>query len=167
MSTVTESDDEKPEGMGEHRAFQRRMWRLQRLSWIAFGLVLAAALAGLTGKGGHFSRGTLTTPAGTVEYPAVARLEAPDELAVSFEPSTTQRILSLNAAFFELFSVESIDPPAERTETGGELTRYIYPANAGETLRVRFRLQTRETGLYRPALGVGDSLSRPLVIALP
>ena len=41
------------------------------------------------------------------------------------------------------------------------------PSSSSETLRVRFRLQTRETGLYRPALGVGDSLSRPLVIALP
>jgi protein-L-isoaspartate(D-aspartate) O-methyltransferase len=164
---VTTSDDERPEGIGEHRMLQRRMWRLQRLSWIAYGIILVAALAGLTGKGGHFSRGMLETPAGTVEYPAIARLEAPDELAVFFEPSATPRIVSLDAAFFALFSVESIDPPPERTESGGELTRYVYPANADQALRVRFRLQTHETGLYRPALGVADTLSRPLVVALP
>ena len=75
-----------PRELDRHLPFQRREWRAQQIGWIALGLFLAAALAGLFG-GGPLSSARASDPGGglTVDYQRFVRAGAscyttPDEV---------------------------------------------------------------------------------------
>ncbi|MBL0968407.1 MAG: hypothetical protein IBJ02_04785 [Brevundimonas sp.] len=66
--------------LGEDTGFQRRFWRIQRIAWAGFALVIVAALLGLTGAGGPLSRSVVRTPDGLIDSPRISRWSAAEEL---------------------------------------------------------------------------------------
>lgn len=93
------------------RPFQIRFWHFQRFAWIVLALVLLAALAGLTGKGGPLSRASVSGPQGEVTYPRVSRWQLGDEMVVSLPPGTGQSVaIEIGGGFSKIFQLERIQP---------------------------------------------------------
>ncbi|TDW16483.1 hypothetical protein EV128_13512 [Rhizobium azibense] len=167
MTLKGTGSDHLPEGVTEHRDFQRRVWIVQRVAWFAFGLILASCLFGALGKGGYLSRALVETPQGTVDYPAISRWNAPDEIHIRFGPCDADCVFTADAAFLKGFLVEGIDPPPKAVTSKAGLIHYQFPGDPGMPIDVRFRLHTQSPGFHRIRVGIGDHVSAPLVLILP
>lgn len=156
-----------PEGVEDRGSFQRRFWIAQRVAWIAFGLILGACLLGLLGRGGVFSRKTVEFSGGHIELPAISRWNAPDEMRVSFSASGGDRMVFVDARFFETFSIDGADPPQKGTTRKGGLIGYIFGADPSASATVVFRLQTQEPGRRRFLIGIDDDVTEQSTLVLP
>lgn len=105
--------------LDEDRPFQERFWSFQRIAWVVMGLIVAAALAGLTGAGGLLSRAEATAPGATLDYPRVTRWQASDDMRLTLAPrGADQATIMIGASFFDIFEIEEIHPaPAESGAT--------------------------------------------------
>lgn len=144
-----------PEGMIDSTEFQQRFWAIQRISWIVFALLLMACLLGLLGRGGPFSRQTLILPGGSVDFPTISRWNAPEHMVVNFGPSSEDRIFTIDAAFLQTFSIQSVDPPQKATFARDGRIGYIFPADLAGPTQIVFRLQTELAGPRRATIGIG------------
>ncbi|MBY5411769.1 protein-L-isoaspartate(D-aspartate) O-methyltransferase [Rhizobium leguminosarum] len=144
-----------PEGVLDHSEFQQKFWAVQRISWMVFTLLLVTCLLGLLGRGGPFSRQTLILPEGSVDFPVISRWNAPEDMTVTFAPSSEDRVVTINAAFLQGFSVQSIDPPQKATFARDGRIGYVFPADLAEPTQIVFRLQTQLAGPRRATIGMG------------
>jgi protein-L-isoaspartate(D-aspartate) O-methyltransferase len=156
-----------PEGVDDDRTFQRRMWAVQRVSWTVFALLLFLSLLGLFGHGGYFSRHEVALLEGSLDLPVTARWHAPEELRVTFSPSTDDRTLVVDARFHKMFSVESVDPAPVRILSQGGRTSYVFPASPTHPATVLFRLKTQQPGIRSYVLGINEHTSEYTVIIFP
>ena len=118
----------------EDREWQEKFWTAQRIAWAVMALIIIAAIAGLTGKGGPLAAAKANLGYATLEYPRIARWQSDEQLTVRLAETAPARVqLLLSPQFVKLFSVNSIEPePSEvratprghlftfETETGGE-----------------------------------------------
>ncbi len=97
------------------RRFQERFWRFERVAWGLMALLVLAALAGFTGKGGPFAHAEAAAGAARIDYPQIARWQTADSLTVEFGPDASGRAeVLLPSQFTDTFAIESVDPqPAE------------------------------------------------------
>ncbi|HEX4947899.1 MAG TPA: hypothetical protein VFZ34_14600 [Blastocatellia bacterium] len=136
--------------------YQRRIWRLERISWVVIVLLLLAALLGMFGDG-VFSRGQISDANGTlhVEYERLARFSASIQLhlrAQTTQPGETR--LWVSQAYLDHMSVDAISPPPERVEMTTERQIYLYRSTqAGAMLDVIFHLRPQRMGRLRGAAG--------------
>ena len=68
-------------------AFQERFWTAQRVSWLVFGAIIVAALAGLSGRGGVFAHAVISNETASLEYSRFMRWEASDRMTLVLPPS--------------------------------------------------------------------------------
>ncbi|TCL63609.1 hypothetical protein [Rhizobium sp. BK251] len=156
-----------PEGVGEHDRFQRRVWLVQRAAWIIFGLVLITCLLGFTGRGGPFSWHRLTFDHGSIELPAIARWNAPDDLRVTFDPSDEAPNLVIDQRFLDAFSIESVDPPQfTATFEGGRILYAFPPDPSGRSVAI-FRVKAQKPWLRRFTIGLGKDVVETSVFIFP
>ncbi|MBY5536184.1 protein-L-isoaspartate(D-aspartate) O-methyltransferase [Rhizobium leguminosarum] len=144
-----------PEGVLDHSEFQQRFWAVQRISWIVFTLLLVTCLLGLLGRGGPFSRQTLLLPEGSVDFPVISRWNAPEDMTVTFTPSSEDRIFTIDGAFLQSFSVQGIDPPQKATFARDGRIGYVFPADPAGPTQIVFRLQTQMPGPRRALIAMG------------
>lgn len=136
--------------LDEPRRFQERYWTAERWAWAGFALLVAAALAGLTGGGGPLSRAEARLAAGTLDYPQIARWQGADDVTVRFAPAPAgERSLTLSAAFGESLALESVHPEPARVEAGPEGHRLVFRVVAGAPARAVLRVRPSEPGLVR------------------
>lgn len=138
--------------IGEDRPFQERYWRAQRIGWIGFALIVAAGLAGLTGKGGPFARAAVTTAEGAVHYPRITRWETDDDIRIALSPDLGSEIhIDIGSAFARTFALEDIEPAPVRSFVTGEGYRFVFtslpPPPIGE------RIITLHVRTLRPSAG--------------
>jgi hypothetical protein len=78
----------RPDGLqlDEHRRFQERFWKLERVAWIVFAIVTLSALLSLTGAGGPLATVWSESGNAVISYPRVARWETADESQIAFRP---------------------------------------------------------------------------------
>ena len=77
---------------GQNVEFQEREWTVQRIGWIAMGLVVLAAFIGLLGNSGPLATEKMRASDGTLEV-KVNRIEqhhGPGELTVKVGPEHVQ-----------------------------------------------------------------------------
>lgn len=156
-----------PEGVFDHAAFQRKFWVVQRASWIGFALVLLACLLGLLGRGGPFSRQELFLPDGSVSFPVISRWNAPEDMVVTFAPSSADRIFTIDAEFLRTFAVKGVDPPQKATFVRDGRIGYIFPADPAAPTLVVFRLQTQLIGPHHATVGIGNETRTQPTFILP
>ncbi|MGR9243090.1 protein-L-isoaspartate(D-aspartate) O-methyltransferase (plasmid) [Rhizobium leguminosarum] len=144
-----------PEGVLDHSEFQQRFWAVQRFSWIVFTLLLLTCLLGLLGRGGPFSRQTLILPEGSVDFPVISRWNAPEDMTVTFTPSSEDRIFTIDPAFLQTFSIQGVDPPQKATFARAGRIGYVFPADPAGPTQIVFRLQTQLPGPLRATIGMG------------
>jgi hypothetical protein len=69
--------------------FQRRTWRIQRIGWIAFALLVLAGLLGVFGSG-PLSRAEATGEGVRIEYDRFARLQSSATLRITIDPAAVR-----------------------------------------------------------------------------
>lgn len=152
----------------EHRAFQERFWSVQRGAWVAFGLLLLAALLGLTGAGGPLSRASAYLGGGTLEYPRIARWQSADEMVVRLSPGPAERSLTLSPDFTSTLQIQTIHPEPLRSVAGPGGTRLTFATVAGNEAEVQIGVTPLHPGYPEFAIRIDDGASRSLrMIVLP
>lgn len=87
---------------------------------MAFGAIILLSLVGLSGAGGPLSQRRSSAPAGTIEYPRVARWQAAEQIQVQVKGGNSrQAVVDLDRSFLQVFQLDSTHPiPAESVSTG-------------------------------------------------
>ncbi|MEZ2224044.1 hypothetical protein [Rhizobium sp. RCC_161_2] len=103
------------------------------------------------------ARANLDQEGGSIEYPAISRWDAPDELKVGFSPSTSDKTLILDSRFLEIFSIENVDPPQKAISAKGGRIGYVFASDPSRPTQVILRLQGQSPGFHKFLLGIdGD-----------
>lgn len=158
----------------ENREFQFGFWRLQRWSWLGFGLLAACAGLGLTGSGGPLSR--QHTGIGDVEavLPRIARLDRAERVIFTIPvppDGPGLRSLAFDDTLRRAFAIDDISPPPQRREdgpTGTTLHFQLQPAPAGTAgLEVVLALRPIVTGWHEVQIGDAQQRRRIGILVLP
>lgn len=138
----------------EHRGFQEKFWKAERIAWICFGVVILLALLGVTGSGGLQARMKLAFDDGFVEVPRFSRWETSDSLTALLPPGTEGHSLSVGSDFFRTFQVEDIDPPPRSSEGSSDAIVYHFQADAGQPLALTMHLRSQNPGIVKYQVSV-------------
>ncbi|MCA1491993.1 hypothetical protein [Sinorhizobium alkalisoli] len=160
----------RPDGLqiDEHRPFQEKFWKAERIGWAGFGLLLLFALLGLTGSGGVFSRITIDFGDGYVDVPRFSRWQASDSLTASLPPGDSERRFTVAPAFFRTFQIEDIVPPPFATENGSDGTVYRFRSDPEAPLALTVHLRAQEPGIASYRVGVnGEAMQTTRTIVWP
>lgn len=148
----------RPDGLQieEHRTFQEFFWKVERAAWIAFGLMLLAAVLGVTGSRGWLQRQTVTFAGGAVDVPRFSRWEASETLNASFAGGENERRLTLSPEFFKSFQVEDMDPPPVSAEAGDEGLVYRFRSASRQPLVLTLHLRAQTPGVVSYRASIDD-----------
>lgn len=156
-----------PEGVGDHVAFQRAFWAVQRVAWVVFALILIACLMGLLGRGGILSMKAVASSGGNIEIPAISRWNAPDEMRVTLGASVVDHTVFVDPRFLETFSVDGIDPPQKATVQKNGRIGYVFSSDAIASAKIIFRLKTQQPGVRAFLVGIDNDVAEHSTIILP
>jgi hypothetical protein len=140
--------------LDRHLPFQHREWRAQQIGWIALGLFLAAALAGLFGSG-PLSSAVAADPGGRlrVDYQRFVRAGASQRLLFRIYPGGTGPVtLKLSRGYLDRMRVEHITPPPSSSFSAAEWTTFVFAPGTdvvavdGEPLEAGRHVLTAATG---------------------
>lgn len=110
--------------------FTRREWRVQRVAWVAFGVILLAALLGVFGPGPISSDEVSSDGGGlTVTYQRFNRKGAQNAVDVSVEPELLaggQVELRLDRTWLSDVEVERITPQPSSTVVERDAIVYTF-----------------------------------------
>jgi hypothetical protein len=117
-----------PRELDRHLPFQRREWRAQQIGWVALGLFLAAALAGLFGSGPLSSTRAFASEGGlVVDYQRFVRAGAAQRLLFEIDtPGAGPVQLRLSRGYLDAVRVEHVLPPPASTTATGEWTTFVF-----------------------------------------
>lgn len=142
--------------LSEDRVLQRSLWRSQRVGWISFGLLLLAALGGLTGGGGPFSSQRVVFPGATVQLPLVARWKGSEKIVVAFEKNSAGEV-GFGSGFTDAYSVENITPEPGRSRLEGKGIAFAFEGAADGKREAFFTVRPSAPGWFSFAVEVaGD-----------
>lgn len=136
-------------------------WRIERLAWAIFVLILLAGLAGLFGEGplSHALVQSDGAPPFSVEYERFARRQLPMEITVRLSNGTLDAAthLSISRAYLTGVEVRSIVPEPASWSAGGEWVGLDFAAN-GEAgpLAVTLTVVPQRAGRLNATLRLGD-----------
>ncbi|HEX5410400.1 MAG TPA: hypothetical protein VFZ27_00905 [Terriglobia bacterium] len=148
-------DLESPEGL----RFHRRQWSFERIGWIALGLFVLLALAGLFGMGpASHARAASADGRLRVEYERFARRQAPSELVLYFSPQAVRdgRLrFWISRDYLDEVGVQQIVPQPSSTDLGGEKIYFDFNIDPGSEYRaVTFELQPEQTSRLQANVGL-------------
>lgn len=138
----------RPDGLqlDEHRRFQERFWKLERVAWVVFAIVTISALLGLTGAGGPLATASAESGNAVISYPRVARWETADELQIAFRPrdGVTERTVTLAPEFAKAFQLEDVQPNPSETKISdrGQILVFENPDTLGGQITMHVRAQS-------------------------
>lgn len=115
-----------PRELDRHLSFQRREWRAQQIGWIALGLFLAAAVAGLFGSG-PLSSARASGSGLAVDYQRFVRAGAAQRLLFEINTAAAGPVeLRLSRAYLDAIRLEHVLPPPASTTATGEWTTFVF-----------------------------------------
>jgi hypothetical protein len=143
-------------------AFQRRVWRGQRVAWAFMALAVLAASLGVMGSG-PLSRRAVTSADGAVrvEYERFVRRGARTTLRIHARPAraeTAGLVLWLARPYLEEVTVEEVLPPPQRVGAGHGRVVWSFDLSSGDSgapLMVTIHLVPEAIGRLPAAVGLG------------
>ncbi|WP_136685762.1 hypothetical protein [Falsirhodobacter xinxiangensis] len=153
--------------LDEHRDSQLKFWRIQRVAWVFFALIIVGALLGLTGSGGLLQKQSVSLGEVTLKLPRVSRWEAADEISITFGGNVETPSITISQPFFERFGVERIQPePASTTLTPFGQT-FTFDAAGNAERAVQIDIRSLHFGFTRFEIAVGSERRSTSLIILP
>lgn len=127
LDTVSRTEDIE---VGCDLDFERRWWRLQRIGWVIFVLLLIAGVLGLFGHG-PWSKATANPPGSELRvcYDRLARRETPCILELHLEKAaltSTEVRIHLNRALVERMQLKEIVPVPVQAEPLADGARFLF-----------------------------------------
>jgi hypothetical protein len=144
--------------IAEDMPFQERVWRLQRVGWAVFALIVAASALGLFGAG-PLSSATAEQGPLRVEYQRFERFETSGSFDVRVAPGAAGATLELSLPHEYLRHVEvtTVSPqPREVRDGGDRLTYEFVLQDDGAPAWITFHVTPRRPGPLRVWVGLGD-----------
>jgi hypothetical protein len=149
--------------INQNLRFLAKEWRVQRLGWVVFALLLLLGLAGALGRG-PLTRRTTGDDALRVEYESVLRHAAISDLTVTVGPSATPDStfrLYLSADYLAQFDVQTILPEPQASGFRGAYAYFDFarvdPAHAAQIV-----FHTKPAGYWRIDTDVAIDGKAPL-----
>lgn len=145
--------------LDEHRGFQERFWKIERVGWLVFAILIVAALFGAFGAGGPLATKVVEAQGATIEHPRVGRWESADEMTVRFKPGRDTYSVELSPSFAEAFQVEDIQPLPAKTTIGarGQVLTFESPARDGGSIKLHVRAQSVGMASYEVSVNGAPS----------
>ena len=109
-------------------AFQRNEWRIQRVGWIVWTLVIVAGVIGLLGSG-PMSRAETVAPDGslTIAYDRYLHYHHPTQLMLSVgEIADDELRIKLNRALLDRLQIQRIEPEPSQAELADDGVIYTF-----------------------------------------
>jgi hypothetical protein len=146
----------------DNEPFQRVEWRLQRIGWVVWGLLIVSALAGLLGPG-PLSKAESPAPDGslTVAYDRFVHYHHPTLLKLVVRPSEQSRD-SLQVKFsrqlLDRLHIDRIEPEPEGRRLGADGVVYTFPLNEStDVVSIMFHVEFERFGLSNAQIEVVGS----------
>lgn len=150
--------------LSEDRILQRRLWRGERVAWCLFGLIIIAALLGLTGSGGYFSTQTIDFETGSVQFPRFARWQS--SAAVSIEISGDKKQVAFGSAFSKNFTLETITPEPAKSVAADSLVMQFHDGSTGLG-RIQIAIRPTNPGWFTFDVAVSGDREPVTIFVLP
>lgn len=159
----------RPDGLqlNEPRERQRRYWKVQRIAWWCFGLVMLLAVLGFTGSGGFFHKQRVQFAAATVEVPRVSRWEGSDDMSITFTEPTGTHHLVISQPFFDRFMIERIQPEPETNGLAPGAQVMTFSAQDDPPHQVNFDVRAMHFGWTGFDMTIGGETRRINLLVLP
>jgi hypothetical protein len=114
-------------------AFQGRVWRAERIAWIAMLALVGAALAGVFGAGGPLAGASTARGAVEVSWPRMQRLGRVAEIRIAGPAGA----LHLDPAFADGWRLHGTTPPGGAAGPGLRVL-HVEPLSGPGPRRLRF-----------------------------
>lgn len=135
--------------ISENYNFQRRLWVIERVTWVVMLALLILAALGFAGNDGPLNTVTAANKKISVEYqPRVNRVQ-PVTFSVTLRDisSTTAKVL-ISRDFMNNFQVQHITPEPDSVQTSDKMLVYSFtPASNAKSMAIDFDLVTDRTAV--------------------
>jgi hypothetical protein len=155
--------------VGEDLAFQRRVWRFQRIGWaVMAGFVLLGALGAF--GGGPLAQARLRSDDGTVEmeWERIERIGRDSRLRIrTTGPPSGSLILRLEGELTEL-ALLAIEPqPASESRAPGRIWLRFDPPAEGYAAEILLNLRSSRPGMVEGQLALGEAVLPLRLFVMP
>lgn len=143
----------------EDMGLQTRLWRLERLGWAFFFLVVVMTLLGAFSSG-VLSETTANSPDGrlSVSYQRFERNGAASSFSIHIsENHVAPVIVRIEGDFLERFTVESMQPEPASSRSQGNGLELTYKPDSTGTINVRFSLRPEGMGMARSRISASSA----------
>jgi hypothetical protein len=136
----------------DNEPFQRVEWRLQRIGWVLWGLLIESALAGLLGPG-PLSKAESPAPDGslTIAYDRFVHYHHPTRLKLivgSSERPRNSLQVKFSKQLIERLHIDRIEPEPEGRRLGADGVVYTFPlTESTEVANIMFHVEFEHFGL--------------------
>lgn len=166
---MTDMPDIRSDGLqiAEHPQFQKKFWKVERIAWVAFAVIIIVALSGLTGSGGPLSEGKASIGGADVSYPRVARWQTGSRLTVSIVEPPPETVIGFSHPHAARFTIEGVvpEPEAVSSENGRHMYRFA-PTREGAA-HIVYELTALNPGIATYDIVVGDDRRTITTVILP
>jgi hypothetical protein len=153
---------DKPKGtdIEQDLDFQRRMWLVQRIGWVIFGLIVAAGLAGLLGTGPLADAKAAGSDGFEVEYERFAHRASPTMITIHPGDAPLSEEGTLDIAFtqdyLKNFTIERIIPEPDSESLSGENLVYSFKVDDGGLSTITLHVNPAQAGTWNGQIGPAD-----------
>lgn len=133
MTRSTHAARSRPLDLEENLPFQRRMWAVQRVGWLAIVLVLLLAALGVLGPG-RFSRRIIREAAMTLEYSRVGRMHSAQQVRLLLSSSAGPHRLRIGRELAGALNLERIEPQPAAASSDSIALVFSFAGPAAEIL---------------------------------
>jgi hypothetical protein len=137
--------------------FDRWQWRIERIAWVAMGVVIVLALLGALGGGGPMTTVSRSNGSTELEYSRLVRFQGTSDLRIEAEADGTDEVrIALDRDYVANVEFEDISPEPERVETDGNNVVYIFAAGSeARDVEVTFRTRPERVGVLSGEIHAG------------
>lgn len=143
--------------IGEDLVFQQRNWRAQRVGWTLLGVLIAAGLAGLLGRGplsnvnAHGGKGL------EVEYERFVRHGAQTDVRVRVtQPPAGHVRIAISRAYLDSLNLQQVVPSPTQVQSSGDYLVYVFDLVGNGPMQARFVIQPEEIGAHVARIAIDD-----------
>lgn len=152
--------------LDEKRGFQERFWTTERWAWVFFAVLIALALAGLTGGGGYLSAASASLGSAQADYPRITRWETSDEIVITLDAHLPEHRVELSHPFSSYFRIEDVQPMPEHSVAAQDAEVMLFRGE-GNPAKITLHLRALHPGLARFDLSVNGSSTEAMTLILP
>lgn len=144
----------------QHPRLQQIEWKIQRVGWAVWALILLAGLAGLFGGSGYLSHKVSTSSDGSteVQYERFAQYHHPTTLELTLQPDSERQeeyLVKVSQSFLDKVEIRRAEPEPQRHIISSDGVTYSFLAEPGTAqVRVLLHVDYQKTGRVAGEIGL-------------